>query len=311
MKTPGKKTWIVLVVLIAGLVLSGCGKQVTAEHPVTRVSVILPHSDDGYWVNIKNGIEEKQEEAAKYGIDIKVFIPQLNYNASEMTDILKQQIAARTDFVVVQGNEDEGFVQALQEAHDQGMKVVFMDTDLSDFPEHLYVGTDNYKAGYLIGEQMAEKTNGKADIAVISGSPGYPNLEERLEGLKDAMKNYPGLSLKEVLYDNYDGLTFMKRYESVQDADTLVCLEGTGAQTLSRMFSGHDSRYRHIFGFDITDGIPTDVVDGILVQDTKEIGNQVVTQLEHYVQTGKYSNNKIYTDVHYVTKDNYKAGTEE
>ena len=85
---------LTLTLLLAAILLSGCGGREEALYPVTRVSVILPHNDDGYWSLIREGIEEAEAELGEsYNIDIQISIPQLNYNISQMTDILKLVIA--------------------------------------------------------------------------------------------------------------------------------------------------------------------------------------------------------------------------
>lgn len=75
----------------------------------------------------------------------------------------------------------------------------------------------------MLGEELINVTDGEANVAVISGEPGFSNLEERLEGLQDAIKDCPKIHLGDVQYDNYDGLTVMKMYyQNAEDADTIV-----------------------------------------------------------------------------------------
>ena len=59
------------------------------------------------------------------------------------------------------------------------------------------------------------------------------------EGFRDVIAGYPGIEITSVNYNHYDGLTFMNQYFSLSDeADILVCLEGTGGQTLSHALPG-------------------------------------------------------------------------
>jgi ABC-type sugar transport system, periplasmic component len=277
------------------------------KYPVTRVTVILPHNDEGYWSLVAEGINEEQDAiGAEYNIDISTMIPQLNYNIPQMTDILKQQIAAQVDVIVIQGNDDPEFRKALLEAYAQGIKIICVDTDLSNFPDHLYVGTDNYKAGETMGEKLIELTNGTAKVAVVSGKSGYLNLEQRWNGFMDAVKSYPGIEVVDFQYDNYDGLTFMNLYQKLHEkADTLVCIEGTGAATLSEVYDKPRLEYKHILGFDINTGVKNQVIDGVVRQDTNQMGRRVVDEIVNYIKTGKYSSDNIYTDIQWLTIDNY------
>lgn len=277
------------------------------NYPITRVSVILPHKDDGYWNLIMEGIEEaERENDSDYRIDINTLIPQLNYNIPQMTDLLKQQIAAKVDYIVVQGNEDGEFQSVLRKACDQGIQVICVDTDISDFPEHLYVGTDNVEAGRMLGEHLVELTGGTAVAAVISGAEEYQNLQQRMDGFREVVDEYPGIEIKQVAYDNYDGLTAMRIYKELSGvADTLVCLEGTGGMTLESIYSEHGDEYDYVIGFDAHTGAKNHVLDGIVKQDTNRMGRQVVEEIRRHIETGAYSSDCIYTDICWVTAENY------
>ena len=297
------------ILILAVILLPGCGAFDKREacYPVTRVSVILPHNDDGYWSLIQEGIEEAQAELGnQYGIDIQIHIPQLNYNISQMTDILKQQVAAQVDIIAVQGNEDAQFRRVLEDARRQGIQVICVDTEIEDFPYDLYIGTDNYAAGKLMGKNLAELTGGKAKVAVISGEEGYSNLEQRLTGLCEELSKYPGIEVTGVSYNHYDGLTFMELYHRLGgEADVLACIEGTGGQTLSHTFAGKDPAYSCVVGFDAYTGVKSQVLAGVVKQDTNQMGRRLVEEIANYVVKGSYSSNRIYTDTCWLTAGNY------
>lgn len=293
------------------LLLMGCGvTKHTNTQDMTRVSVILPHDDDDYWSRIEKGIKESDKEARENGIDIKIYVPQLNYNIEQMTQILKQQIAEKVDVIVVQGNGDKDFLEALNQAFEQKIRIVCIDTELKKIPEHLYIGTDNYQAGYDMGQHIIDMIGEEATVTIMSGEPDYPNLEERQRGLQHAFQTVENIQIKEILFDNYDGLTFLKRYHESNNDDTLVCIEGTGAQTLNRIFKTRDDHFTHVFGFDVTNGIPSGITDGVLTQNNEEMGRCLVSELIHYKMNGAYSTNQIYTDTTWITKDNYEQTME-
>lgn len=309
---PEKKKSVagILMLLVLCCVLEGCKAGIpVAGTDITRVTVILPHFDDGYWMLIEEGIEQSGEKLKKScGMDIKILKPQLNYNIPQMVELLKQQIAAKVDVLVVQGNEDEEYIDTLKEAWSEGIQIICVDTDIKSFPEHLYIGTDNYEAGKMLGEELINVTDGEANVALISGEPGFSNLEERLEGLQDAVKDYPKIHLGDVQYDDYDGLTVMKMYyQNTEGADTIVFLEGTGGVTISSQFKQRDDQYEHILGFDAFYGVISGAIDGIIKQDTNMMGEQVVEEIANFIRNGEYSSETVYTDTQWLTVENYHS----
>lgn len=309
---PEKKKSVagILMLLVLCCVLGGCKAGIpVAGTDITRVTVILPHFDDGYWMLIEEGIEQSGEKLKKScGMDIKILKPQLNYNIPQMVELLKQQIAAKVDVLVVQGNEDEEYIDTLKEAWSEGIQIICVDTDIKSFPEHLYIGTDNYEAGKMLGEELINVTDGEANVALISGEPGFSNLEERLEGLQDAVKDYPKIHLGDVQYDDYDGLTVMKMYyQNTEGADTIVFLEETGGVTISSQFKQRDDQYEHILGFDAFYGVISGAIDGIIKQDTNMMGEQVVEEIANFIRNGEYSSETVYTDTQWLTVENYHS----
>lgn len=309
---PEKKKSVagILMLLVLCCVLGGCKAGIpVAGTDITRVTVILPHFDDGYWMLIEEGIEQSGEKLKKScGMDIKILKPQLNYNIPQMVELLKQQIAAKVDVLVVQGNEDEEYIDTLKEAWSEGIQIICVDTDIKSFPEHLYIGTDNYEAGKMLGEELINVTDGEANVALISGEPGFSNMEERLEGLQDAVKDYPKIHLGDVQYDDYDGLTVMKMYyQNTEGADTIVFLEGTGGVTISSQFKQRDDQYEHILGFDAFYGVISGAIDGIIKQDTNMMGEQVVEEIANFIRNGEYSSETVYTDTQWLTVENYHS----
>lgn len=272
---------------------------------IPRVSAILPHNDYGYWTTVAEGIEE---EAENHPLSVKIYLPQLNYNVDQMTELIHQQIAAQVDALIVQGIEDADYRAALEEAKAQGIEVLLIDTELPGFDASLYVGTDNYDAGVQMGQRLIEVTGGEAVVAVLSGAPGYPNLEQRLAGLRDAVAASPGIEICAVEYDEYDALTVMEKYHEIKrehpEVDTLVCIEGTGAQTLGQL--EQEPAYDHILGFDYSDegleGLRSGVLDGLMVQQNRLMGQLCVRQIP-LLRQKEDSEKVIYTEVRWITAE--------
>ena len=119
--------------------LGGCKAGIpVAGTDITRVTVILPHFDDGYWMLIEEGIKRSGEKLKSCGMDIKILKPQLNYNIPQMVELLKQQIAAKVDVLVVQGNEDEEYIDTLKEAWSEGIQIICVDTDIKSSGASVY-----------------------------------------------------------------------------------------------------------------------------------------------------------------------------
>ncbi len=297
--------FLVLVVIMIKALTPG---KDTAFQDKIRITAVIPHNDQAYWTLVTGGILAAGKE---YGdvIDVRVDLPQLNYNVSQMTELISRAIAAKVDAIIVQGINPEEYLQALNHAVQAGIQVIFIDTDIEDFGPHLYVGTDNTEAGCLLGEKLIEVTGGTAKVAILSGEENYPNLEQRVTGLKKISGQYPGIEFVRLDYDNYDALTVMNKYnlilEENPEIDTLICIEGTGGQTLGSFYPENPEDFEHILVFDDSEGtirgMHMGMIDGIIIQDTHEMGYRAVEETVNYFLKGGYSADCIYTDIKWIT----------
>ena len=57
-----------------------------------------------------------------------------------------------------------------------------------------YLGTDNYKMGFRIGEYIKEKKPDGGKICTIQGNPAADNILRRAQGMRDALTGKEGLA---------------------------------------------------------------------------------------------------------------------
>jgi len=77
---------------------------------------------------------------------------------------------------------------ALQEAVDEGIKVVLIDNDIPDWDgKTTVVATDNLAGGVLAGEFLAGELSAGDTVAVLEGVPGAPSLDDRVTGFLDGL----------------------------------------------------------------------------------------------------------------------------
>lgn len=309
------KRKIIAVLLALTFLFAGCRATETEQvygADTMRISAVLPHNDYGYWTFVADGMRDADKVLP---VDVKIHLPDLNYNVALMTELIEQEIAAQVDALIVQGIENPEYIEALEKARAQGICVVLVDTDLSLFQADLYVGTDNYAAGLEMGKRLVEVTKGKANVAVLSGSEEYPNLEERLRGIRDVVADHPQVQILRVEYDQYDAMTVMEKYYLIlrenPEIDTLIAIEGTGGQTLGQMA---DTAFEHVLVFDDTDesinGLKNGVFDGIVGQQNYEMGKICVEELYRWFTEGSFTEEKIYTSVNWITLESMEAANE-
>lgn len=270
-----------------------------------RVTAVMPHYDYGYWTIAQEGILAAGEE---YEVDIKVVLPRLNYDVSQMAELIRQETAARVDALIAQGIEDKAYLDALRDAESKGILIVLIDADVDGGFAHTYVGTDNFAAGKKLGEFVAKALGGQGEIAILSGRENYLNLVERCDGIRDALKNYPEISVACTEYDQFDSLLAIEKYHAIArdypEVDALVCVEGTSGQILGPRLSEGDALFEHIVAFDkgkeTLEGLRFGAFDAILTQQQGDMGRIAVREIYERLKHGGEWNRKILLDTEWI-----------
>jgi ribose transport system substrate-binding protein len=61
-------------------------------------------------------------------------------------------------------------------------------------------GTDDIDCGHKVMEQLAKEMGGKGVVAILAGNQNAPNLQKRVEGVKEEAKKYPDIKILDAYY---------------------------------------------------------------------------------------------------------------
>jgi ribose transport system substrate-binding protein len=137
------------------------------------------------------------------------------WDAPDIADPLKQKeklealIAQKVDGIAISCTNSDLLTPTINKAVDSGIPVVTWDSDAPKSKRIAFYGVNDVKSGEIMGENLAKLLNGKGNIAVITAL-GADNLEKRLNGVRNALKNYPGIKILEV-YDCKDDVLVAKQ----------------------------------------------------------------------------------------------------
>lgn len=172
-----------------------------------RVTLITMDQMSDYWVNVQRGAEEEVQKLKEEGVDLDYqwLAPERKDNAEQIQRI-ETAINDGSQAIVIAVNDVTACNDALQQALDAGIKLVYVDA-VSDLPASATFATDNYEAGKLAGEQMLAELE-KAGITegmigIVSAQAGVQTCIDRVEGFQSVFDgtNY---TMSEVLYSDGD-----------------------------------------------------------------------------------------------------------
>jgi len=217
---------LVAVFIFAGAALiASCAKPYHEE--VERYVFVATNINLPYWKEAEAGF---LDAAKTLGVKGELIGP-TTYDPSAEVGMFRKIVEQQPAGICLSAARPEIFRAEIDKAVAQGIPVICVDADVPDSKRVLYIGTDNFKAGRESLKRMAALIPGKGTIAVIS-IPGQHNLDDRLAGMADALKNFPALKLTNILDDKGDARNaFDQVSELVQKKEKvngIICLEATG-----------------------------------------------------------------------------------
>ncbi|MBI2302679.1 MAG: substrate-binding domain-containing protein [Armatimonadetes bacterium] len=198
------------------------------------------------------------------------------FDMTAMVTALEQALAKpNLKGLVVVGFEDT-LIPAIDKAVAQGVPVVTVDADLPQSKRIAFVGTGNHQAGLAGGRKLAELLGGRGKVALMT-KPGQSNLEERVQGYRDALADSPGITVVQVADTRSDqnvaaqaASALMEKYPDLAGIGCVEAAGGQGAATAVRE-AGRAGQVRIVAmdrGNEILKLIDEGVVDASVAQQT-------------------------------------------
>jgi ribose transport system substrate-binding protein len=118
--------------------------------------------------------------------------------ASDMAEearVMADAVAQGVGAIGVSCNSDAGCVDPINAAVKAGVQVMTWDSDSPKSDRFTYLGVSNYQGGLAAADLLIRTMGPKGKVALLTGVPGAPNLEERIKGFKDYVAKYPDIQI--------------------------------------------------------------------------------------------------------------------
>lgn len=140
--------------------------------------------------------ESIKAEAAKRGI--RLVFSDAQQKQENQIKALRSFVAQGVDVIAFSPVVETGWEPVLREIHQAGIPVVLTDRSVAVSDPNLYatfIGSDFVEEGRRAARWLADKTNGKATIAELVGTPGSAPAIDRKKGFEEILALHPGMKI--------------------------------------------------------------------------------------------------------------------
>lgn len=254
------------------------------------------------------------------GVSYQWVVPQNTQGATQVK-IIEDLIARQVNGIAISVNEPKSVQGVIKQAMDAGIKVVTFDSDSAKSGRSMYIGTINKQAGVTMGNSMAKALGGKGKIAIVTGQLGASNLNERIDGVKEALAAYPGLEIVAVEGTEDDLAKAVSVTEALlrghPDLAGIFGMSQVGGPAVAKVLAEQEFADRKgkvaVFAFDdlpdTIKGVKDGYINGIMVQRPVTMGKLAVEHLVAQVKGEETEGKDIDTGVTVVNADNLGSYT--
>lgn len=167
--------------LICGLFVFSCRNNERIPY-----FVLVPKAlTNPYWIQVQDGMKEA---ADRFKVKAEMIGPVQAADVSAQVQIMESLVSRRVDGIAVSPNDPDGVTSVIDQAVHMGIPVITFDSDAPKSKRLCYIGTDNYAAGRAAGRQLIKIAGRQGRHAILTGSLGALNLNERIKGFRDELK---------------------------------------------------------------------------------------------------------------------------
>lgn len=273
------------------------------------IAVIVKATDSDFWQYVLIG-------AVNAGLDnpnlkVTTYGPPSEVDIDQQVAILENVITRRPDAIVIASTSSEATVPALEEAYEDGIKVITIDNRVMTDKVHSFLATDNIEAGGKAAEKLVEllkERNKPLDktVAVIGSTAGVQVIIDRSTGFIDRLKELaPDINIPAIRYVDNDIFKTISTVEDLLTAygDEIVGffavnnITGDGLARVIDERNLHDEVVAVAFDSDPEEieALRSGALDALVVQDPYTMGYEGVMSayrailgetLPEYVDTG-------------------------
>jgi len=264
------------------------GAPAAAAAPEKLVFGVVPKITHPFYDDVLAGLEEKVGQLE--GVEYQWIAPPTG-NPAEQVQILEDLINKGVNGIGLAPLEAASVEPVIAQAKAAGIPVVTFDSDAPNSERVAYYGTDNRAAGRQQAEVMAEALGGKGKVAIVTGSLVMANLNERIEGVEEAIaENYPDIELVDTIATDDDFAKGLDVCEAMlrahPDLNGVIAVSMTGSVAMPKVLADPAFADRGdlvVVGFDDFEDTLKGIRDGYIlatmVQRPKQMGIYVIEGL--------------------------------
>lgn len=214
-----------LAMLFAALLIVSLAATAFAQNKKYTIALIPGLTTDPFYITMHCGAEVAAQQV---GASLS-FEGGQTFNPVTQVPVLNAVIARHPDAILIAPTDKTQLIAPLKKAYQAGIKVITVDTYIgtgqyqtgsgnADFPLS-YIASNNIEGGKIAARALAKAINYKGKVYVANVQPGISTTDQREQGFKEQMKQYPNITVLQTQFNNDDANKAASQLQAVLARD--------------------------------------------------------------------------------------------
>jgi ribose transport system substrate-binding protein len=194
MKSPVRIAAVVLAVACLFAMVAPRPARAQDKKKITIGLVAKSQSNAVFQAAYSGAKDAAKELGDKYNADITIdWQTPTDEDAQKQAEAIDALARGGAQGIAVSCSEANTVTPAINRAVAAGAIVMCFDSDAPRSKRMCYYGTDDDTCGKTVMAELAKSMDDKGTIAILAGNQSAPNLQARVKGVRDEMKNHPNI----------------------------------------------------------------------------------------------------------------------
>lgn len=174
----------------------------TALPKTFTIAMIAKSSTNPVFLSGRVGAEAAAaEQSKKLGIKISIdWLTPPTEDAQVQAQRVAQAVDAGDNAILMSTSDANKVTDAINNAVERGVPVMMFDSDAPNSKRFSFYGGDDVAIGRQVMDELAKQMHDSGNVAILAGNQNAPNLQKRVQGVKDEAKKFPGIKILNTFY---------------------------------------------------------------------------------------------------------------
>lgn len=167
-----------------------------------RIAMIAKSSTNPVFLSARTGAEAAAKElSAANGVKVQIdWLTPPNEDGTVQAQRVAQAVNDGANAILLSASDVGKVTGAINSAVERGVPVMMFDSDAPASKRFSFYGGDDVAMGTQVMDELAKQMGGKGKIAILAGNQNAPNLQNRVKGVRETAKKYPGIQILNTFY---------------------------------------------------------------------------------------------------------------